>query len=469
LERIPEKELDNHDGQDLRIVIDGYSHVGEGIGRLNGKAVFIPGALRGELVSFQLTEEKKGYARGRLIEVLEPTAARLTPPCPAYLECGGCQLQQMSYPEQLIFKGDQVRAALERIGGLHGLTVQPVLGMEQPEGYRHTARFHLALVNGQTQTGFNRLKSHTLADASCCRLLPPEFPGLLEMTVRMLEQCWDLQRYPVSEVVLRKGHKSGELLVVLQADRLPPQLAPSPLINDICRSVPRCAGVVAIAKTAVKNRNYKADHGRPHQQRPGNKAKQIVLYGRDYYLEEVSGTRFQVPAEAFFQNNPQQAEVLLETVRSCCLPRPEQTLLDLYCGVGLFALNLAPAVSYVYGIEENEEAAEAARVNARNNGLENASFHTGKAEKLLPSLFKGGLRPNTVVLDPPRTGCSPEALQGIIQLAPQKIVYVSCNPSTLARDLRQLTEAGYQVKLVQPVDMFPETFHTECCCLLESV
>jgi 23S rRNA (uracil1939-C5)-methyltransferase len=445
-------------------MIDSYSHVGEGVGRINGKAVFIPDALRGELVSFKLIEEKKSYARGQLIEVLTPSAERLTPPCPSYRECGGCQLQQMSYQEQLHFKGDQVRASLERIGGLHGLTVQPVLGMEYAEGYRHTARFHLSLNSRQIRAGFHGLKSHSLADASCCRLLPPEFPRLLAMVVELLEQSWDLQRYPVSEIVLRKGLKSGELLAVLHADRLPPELAPSQLITGICRSVPRCVGVAAVAKS----RTSAANNGRHRRSGQTNSQDRdlIVLYGRDYYLEEVCGTRFRVPAAAFFQNNPRQAEALVQIVRSCCRPRKDDTLLDLYCGVGLFSLNLAQAVSYIYGIEEKEAATEAAGENSLNNGIKNASFHTGKVEKLLPQLRNGTFRPDTVLLDPPRTGCSAEALQGILQLAPQKIIYVSCNPATLARDLRRLTAEIYQVDLVQPVDMFPQTFHVECVVLM---
>ncbi len=435
--------------------ITGYSHAGEGVGRYQGKPVFIPQAARGERVRFAITENKKDFARGALLEVLEPAAWRERAHCPAYQNCGGCQLLHLNYEEQLYFKQERVTSALRRIGGLRGVSVKPVLGMDNPWHYRHTARFHVGQIVGRrAELGFYRFQSHILEQIKTCPLLPDDFFPLLDAVARFLGGLEGAFRIPARQVVLRKGRATGDFLVQLLADTFPKEIDRVHL-NSLVAGFPHLKGIVI---------------GLLRQSQAGRgKAAEMVIFGRDYYTEEISGTSFRVPAGAFFQNNPAQTEVLVRTVSSFLGPQPQQTLLDLYCGVGLFAHSLAPRVKEVCGIEENEKAVSAAVENAAINGRKNVRFIRGKVETALPRLFRQGIRPDAVILDPPRQGSDRQTLAEICSMSPEKIVYVSCDPATLARDLALLVEWGYEVREVQPIDMFPHTYHVECVVLLQNV
>ncbi len=426
-------------------VIHGYSHTGEGVGRFDGKPVFIPFAARGEKVRFAITEEKKSFFRGKLLEVLEPAKGRATAHCPIFQNCGGCQLQHLNYEEQLYFKQQRVSSALQRIGGLTDVTVRPVLGMEHPWHYRHTARFHLDKTASKAKIGYYRLKSHTLEQIEDCALLPADFYPLLNALSDFLGNLKGQYEIPAHQLVLRKGWATGELLVQLIADDFPKRIDQ--------RAVEALAGKFPNLKGIVISLLWPS-------------AKEKVIYGSDYYTEVISGTSFHVPAGAFFQNNPAQTEVLLRVVSDYAAHQEGQILFDLYCGVGLFAHSFAPKVKKVYGIEENVKAVSAAVENVAINGNGNTSFIQGRTDKTLPQLAREGIKPDTVILDPPRQGSDPQTLAEISKLSPSKIIYVSCDPATLARDLALLTDCGYQVLEVQPVDMFPHTYHVECVTLM---
>jgi 23S rRNA (uracil1939-C5)-methyltransferase len=437
--------LDNKIEAALVTKISGYSHAGEGVGRWQGKPVFIPGAIKDEVVNFQITEEKKGYARGMLQSVLDTSSRRVEPPCEHYEICGGCQLQHLSYEEELSFKHDQVEAALQRIGGFKGLVVSPVLGMDNPWNYRHTARFHVK--PGQPfLLGYHRQRSHELLPIRNCSLLPEEFPALLSALSHYLGEKWDYQRFPVSEVIIRKGWATGELLVQLLAERLP-----SAVKGEEARGYFQNFSTLVGLFARSTNRSAKS--------------RELTIFGQSSYMDQICSTVFQVPADGFFQNNPAQAETLVNIVKSLGDPSPD-VLLDLYCGAGLFAHTLAPIYQAVFGIEESRGLVASARQNALLNGRLNTSFYTGKVEAALPPLIEQGIKPSTVVLDPPRQGSTPAALATICRTQAAKILYVSCNPATLARDLAFLTQRGYQPDYVQPVDMFPHTHHVESVVLM---
>jgi 23S rRNA (uracil1939-C5)-methyltransferase len=429
-------------------VIHGYSHAGEGVGRFDGKPVFIPLAIRGEKVSFAITEGKNSFFRGKLLEVLEPAKGRATAHCPLFQNCGGCQLQYLDYEEQLYFKQQRVTSALQRIGGLKDATVRPVLGMEHPWHYRHTARFHLDKTASKAKIGYYRLKSHTLEQIEDCALLPADFYPLLDALSDFLGNLKGQYEIPVHQLVLRKGWGTGELLVQLIADDFPKKVDQK-AVDALASEFPYMKGIVI---SLLRSR-----------------AKEKIIYGSNYYTEVISGTSFHVPVGAFFQNNPAQTEVLLRVVTDFAAPKKDQILFDLYCGVGLFAHSFAPKVKKVYGIEENKKAVSAAVDNAAINGNRNTSFIQGRTDKTLPQLAREGIKPDTIILDPPRQGSDRQTLAEISKLSPGKIVYVSCDPATLARDIALLTECGYQVLGVQPVDMFPHTYHVECVVLMSRV
>jgi len=425
--------------------IQGYSHSGEGVGRLQEKPVFIPLAVRGELVRFRILQEKSRYLRGELLEVLEPSPGRSEAACRLFPRCGGCQLQHQSYEEQMQFKKQLVVSSLQRLGGFYNAPVQEVLGMSRPWHYRHTARFHIARGDQGPAIGYFQGRSRSLLPIDTCALLPEEFPVILSHIDARLRQFKTPESFPAQEVTLRKGRGTGELLVWFM-DGMMPDGAAAGFIDSLKENVPGLVGI---------------QYGTPGSHSlTGN----IPAWGRDYYREKIAGTTFQVPAAAFFQNNPQQAARLVSVVRALAEPGTGETMVDLYCGVGLLALTLAPLYQNVWGIEENQQAVEAARQNARLNGIDNCRFLAGQVEQALSDIAVKQVQ--TLILDPPRTGCSPAALQAICAASPRRIIYISCNPATLARDLAILAERGYRIAVVQPIDMFPQTYHVESIVLL---
>ncbi len=394
------------------------AHGGEALGRREGKVIFVPYALPGEEVIVEVVEEKKRYARARLVEVTSPSRQRVPPPCPHFGLCGGCHWQHIAYEAQLEFKERVLRDQLARLGGIPGAPLRPVIGMNKPWHYRNHLQF---TVNEDGELGFLVADSHQVMPIETCYL---PHPLLEEMLVAL-----DLEMPGLKRLSLRAGVNTGQRMVIFETH----DDEPFDLQVDLPLS---CVFLLRDGRTAT-----------------------LVGYG--HITERLAGREYRVSAGSFFQVNTAQAEELVHQVAHYLAPQGDETLLDTYCGVGTFGLSLAERVSHIIGVEENASALADAQVNAA--GLENVELIEGRVEEILPRLER---RIDMAVLDPPRQGCSPEALAALAELAPAKIVYVSCDPATLARDVRTLCKVGYRLMEVQPIDMFPQTYHIESVALL---
>lgn len=437
-------------------VITGYTHDGDGVGRIDGQVAFIPGALLGEEVLIDISGEKKGVLKGRLLEVITPHPARTAPPCAAYSSCGGCKLQHVSYAEQLLIKENIVRDTLRRIGGLTDITVHPVMGMEKPWAYRNKGHFQVGIVNGRIALGFYEEESHQLNPQACRFLFPAEMTQLLvfleEVLNRYQIKVFTRDKSGLRHVMLRESWDNGGILVTF-ISKGEFSAETETIAREICQKFSRIVGVCVnyIEKEAGLLLGRKTE----------------VIVGQDWLEDRLGPFTYKISVRSFFQVNNQQAEVLYEKAVQYAGLTGTDTVIDAYCGIGSISLFLAQKARKVIGIEVIPEAIEDARENAELNGINNTEFIQGEAEKIMPELVRSGIKPDVIVVDPPRAGCGRALLKNILTVQPQRVVYVSCNPATLARDLRILTDGGYTVAEVQPVDMFPQAAHVECVVALK--
>lgn len=409
----------NSEGERRTLRIESLAHLGAGIARDGGKVVFVPYTAPGDLVRARLVEDKPRFARAVLEEVLEPSPHRVDPLCPYFGDCGGCQWQHVDYAAQTQYKSRIVAEQLAHVGRLPGVDVRPTIGMGDPWGYRNSARL---TVGPDGALGFQRAESHEVVAVEDCLILHP----LLRDLLRTL----DVEFPELRALTLRAGTRTGERMIVLEtAGDEPPEME-----VDIPVSC-----VLALEDGGV-----------------------ATLIGETAIHEEVAGRRYRISPTSFFQVNTWGAERLVETVAEALDPRGWERLLDLYCGVGLFGLALAGRVGEVVGVESAPSAVADALVNAE--GMDNVTLVEGLAEEALPEL-EGGF--DLAIVDPPRGGIHPAALRALVEKRPRRIGYVSCEPTTLARDCAALAGAGYRLRWVQPVDMFPQTYHIESVALLE--
>ncbi|MBO8169191.1 MAG: 23S rRNA (uracil(1939)-C(5))-methyltransferase RlmD [Thermoanaerobacteraceae bacterium] len=420
-------------GQQVKLTITDLTHEGEGVGRYQGFTLFVPGALPGEEVRAVVTEVKTNFGRAALERVDRYTSARVTPVCRRYDQCGGCQLQHFHYRDQLAWKRAFVQNTLKRIGGIE-MEVKPVLGMDRPWNYRNKVQFHVDTWRGKRQLGFYVPGTHRLVPVEDCYLLPEQFRDLIAYFNAILEN-YSL----IKQVWLRRSFAYGDLMVVIttrgpKLDKLPEQI------------IGHFAAVKSVAVVGPQN-------------------QVIAVSGEQHIKEKIGNLDFLISPLSFFQVNPVQTEVLYSKVREYAALEGEEVLWDLYCGTGTIGLFLADRCQELIGIEVVASAVADAEKNARLNRIPNAVFYRGKTEDLLPKLWKD-TRENVVILDPPRRGCHKRLLESILCFLPERIVYVSCNPATLARDLKILAGA-YRICEVQPVDMFPHTGHIECLVSLK--
>jgi len=409
-------------GERLRLRLTKMIYGGEALGRHEGKVVFVSQAIAGEEVVAEIVEGKRQWARARVLEVLTPSPHRVTPRCSHYGVCGGCHWQHIDYQAQLDYKRQIIQEQLARLGGLPDITVKPTIPSPSPWNYRNHIRFTL---NEEGDLCFQAARSHRLVPIEECYLLHP----LLEDILVALEMpSAEEVPLPFRRLSLRAGVHTGDRMLIFEAkEEQAPELEvelPLSCVLLTARGVP------------------------------------LVLIGDGHITEVVAGREYRISAPSFFQANTEGAEALVEVVKAYLALEGDETLLDAYCGVGLLGLSLADRASRVIGIEENPFAVDDARFNARD--LPNVEFIEGRVEDVMPSLE--GVK--ATILDPPRIGLHPRALSALIELSPSTIVYVSCNPSTLARDLKGLVAAGYEVVEVQPVDLFPQTYHIESVALL---
>lgn len=467
-------------GRTFVVEVTGLGYAGEGVGRLPqeageaaGKTCFIPGALPGERVRATVTEEHRRHVNAVLESVELPSPDRVAPACPYFGVCGGCALQHLDYRAQLCWKRQLVIDALKHLGGFAEPPVQECVGMGNPAGYRNKVQMPVAWgeAQGAPILGFYQRGTHQVVDISTC-LVQPELGNRLAARVRELLREFEIGPYDevagsgqVRHVLVRVARRGGEALaVVVTRQREFPQ--GERFARELAADFPELVGV-------VQNINP----------RPGNVilgTDERVLWGRGYFHEilkvgEVERT-FRISARSFFQVNSEQAERLIELALDSTELGGDEMALDLFCGAGTFTLFLAARAREVMGIEEVEAAVGDGKVNARLNGITNIRFLAGRVEELLPSLVRSfPRRPAVALLDPPRAGIERPALEALRKLGPDRIVYVSCNPATLARDLRFLVAEGgagvgsgphYRLVKVTPVDMFPHTAHVESCSIL---
>ena len=444
-------------GQTVALEITGLTHEGAGVGRVSGFALFVPGSAPGDRVQARVVEVRKGFGRAALQRVLTAAPSRVVPRCPVVAECGGCQLQHIDYAEQLARKRQQVQDALARIGGLTDVPVHPTLGMADPWNYRGKAQFPVGLgPGGRPVAGFYAAGSHRIVDINDCAIQHPVANQVLA-AVKVLAERYRVPIYDevqhsglLRHVLVRVARESGEAMAVLvtTAPEFPGGRA---LAREIMTAVPACVAV-------LQNIN-------PERTNVVLGAETRLLAGRESIIERVSGLEFAISARSFFQVNPEQTEVLYSVALDYARLTGSETVLDLYCGIGSITLLLAQRAALAYGVEVVPEAVADARANAQRNGISNARFLAGEVERVLPDLAAQGVQPAVVLVDPPRKGCDAGVLAAIADLAPARVVYVSCNPATLARDLKLLAERGYRTLEVQPVDMFPHTAHVEAVAL----
>lgn len=534
---MPERGPRPAPGQAAEMEITGIGEGGEGVGRIGGMTVFVPGAMPGDLILAEVTEVRRNYCRANIQHILRPSEHRADPCCPAAAECGGCQIQHIEYQEQLRLKTQAVRDALRRIGGLDPELVLPAIGAANPWGYRNKAQFPVGLAAADVRSSKNRGNggnsgargcdvggtrrivagcyargTHRIIDTDVCLIQHPTNNRILAAAKRLIGKfgysIYDetTGRGLIRHILARTGLRTGQSMAVVVTNG-----ETFPKAGDFARhlmdEVPGLAGVLQNINTGRTNVIL---GGRTH-----------AIAGSETIEDIIGGLRFKISARSFFQVNTEQTEVLYrKALEYAGIPSSNALVaVDAYCGIGTITLLLARAMAMtdggaspgtagrgtdpcggaghgygagpgggagtgrssagnggggdpggmVYGIEIIPEAVADAQANAKLNGIENAEFRCGRVEEAGPQLLREGVRPDVVVVDPPRKGCERSVLETFAAMGPKRIVYVSCNPATLARDLAYLSELGYETRAVQPVDMFPQTGHVECVVLMSRV
>ena len=426
---------------------------GEGIAKIDGYTVFIKGALKGEKVRIKILKANKDYGFAKLLEVINPSEIRVEPKCEVFSRCGGCNLQHMNYEAQMQLKTNLVKNTLKKSLGYEPI-VEHTIGMVWPYNYRNKAQY--PVVDGKI--GFYAGRTHALIEnEKCC--IQNELTDRLAKDAFKVTQKYNVTTYNektgkglLRHIVTRIGVNTGEIMLTLvtNGDKMP---YAEEIVNEITTKYPMLKSII---------QNINKENGNVIL---GRECK--TLFGQDYIEDELEGYRFKISPLSFYQVNPQQTAVLYNTAKEFAELTGEENVFDLYCGIGTIGLFVADKAKNVFGVEIVSQAIENAKENAKLNGITNAEFICGSAEEVIPAKYKDGKTADVVFVDPPRKGCDVQLLETLKEMKAKKIVYVSCNPATLARDLKYLAENGYEIKKVQPVDMFPMTAHVENVVLLE--
>ena len=431
---------------------------GVGIGKFEGFTVFVDGGLVKDKIKVKITKSKKNYAVGDIVEIIEPSPYRVERKCSKELkDCGGCQIQELDYQEQLNLKTNEVRQVISRIGKLDDVVIHDAIGMEEPFRYRNKAQFPIQKVNGAPVIGFYKKKSHDIIPTDQC-IIQHDVNDKIIQIIKTYIRAYKVSIYDekthtgvLRHLVTKVGFTTKEVMVVLVANgRKLPYL--NELASVLAENIPGF-------KTLVVNVNREKTNVIL-----GNENR--IVYGDGKINDYIGNLVFEISPLSFFQVNPVQTEVLYNKALEYANLGENDTVFDIYCGIGTISLFLAQKAKKVYGIEIVDEAIKDAKRNAALNKLDNVEFYVGKAEEVVPKMYKQGKRANVVVVDPPRKGCDEKVLDTLVSMEPDRVVYVSCNPSTLARDLNYLNERGYKCKEVQPVDMFPHSVHIENVALI---
>lgn len=440
----------------IELEITGFSSEGSGVGHFDGQAVFVAGAAAGDTVSCVIIKAKKNYAIGKIQHILKASKDRIIPDCSVFPRCGGCQYRHISYEAELSIKTQKVRDAFSRIGHLEIVPDEGV-GAESPDRYRNKAQYPVEMSNGRLLTGFYAPFSHRVIDCKNCLLQPKEYADILKITAKWCEK-FKIPAYDektgkglLRHIYIRKGFSTGEIMVclVINGDRI---FKKDELIQALIKSNSNI-------KTVLLNHNTENTNVIMGK-------KETVLYGKGYIEDVLCGKRFRISPLSFYQVNHSQAEKLYEKAAEFALTPDTRVLIDMYCGAGTIGLTMAHKVDKLIGVEIIPEAVEDAKINAKLNDTENARFICADASEAARILKEEGIKPDTVVLDPPRKGCDSGLLDTVAKMEPERIVYVSCDPATLARDLSVLEEKGYKTIKAVPFDLFPRTVHIETVALV---
>ncbi|MDO5695377.1 MAG: 23S rRNA (uracil(1939)-C(5))-methyltransferase RlmD [Eubacteriales bacterium] len=445
--------------QILDVEVIDMTAAGDGVAKPDGFAVFIIGAIPGDLLRIAMTKVKKHYGYARILEILTPSPDRIPPYPGEHERCGGCRIQHMAYEAQLRWKRTQVQNNLERIGKIDHITVPPVHGMDNPTHYRNKAQYPLVqLKDGRIAYGFYAPYSHRVIPNPACLIQSERTDALMAVTCRFFNDE-QLDVYDertgkglLRHVVIREGRTGGELMLILviNGNDLPHKEILLERVKDIPGLVSVFLNIQKDDTNVVLGDTF------------------VLIAGKNYIEDVIGDKRFRIGPQSFYQVNPSQTKVLYDTIRSFAEPKADEIICDLYCGIGTIGLYLADSVKELIGIEVVAEAVAFAKKNAALNGCHNARFYCDDAANGFARLQAEGLKPDTIIVDPPRKGCSPALLKDIAVVAPRKVVYVSCDSATLARDLQLLGQEGYTIKQIQCVDMFPMTPHVECVALLST-
>ena len=431
---------------------------GEGIGKADGFTVFVKDAVIGDTVTAKIIKAKKNYGYGRLMEVLKPSPYRVEPKCEFARQCGGCQLQALSYDQQLVFKTNKVKGHLERIGGFTDIPMEPIIGMDELFHYRNKAQFPVGRnKEGKIVTGFYAGRTHNIIENRDCALGVAENKEVLDRVIAHMEK-YGIEPYNeatgkglVRHVLIRYGYFTKEVMVclILNGNKI---LKEEQLVKSLCE-IP---GMTSITINVNKKHSNVI---------LGEEIR--LLWGQEYITDRIGDISYQISPLSFYQVNPMQTQKLYAKALEYADLHGQETVWDLYCGIGTISLFLAQKAKFVRGVEIVPAAIENAKENAKLNGLENTEFFVGKAEEVLPREYKkNGVYADVIVVDPPRKGCDETLLETMVEMNPERIVYVSCDSATLARDLKYLCKRGYELRKVCPVDQFGMTVHVETVVLL---
>lgn len=454
----------------VTVTIEDMGQDGEGIGKIAGYTLFVKDTVIGDVAEVKIIKAKKNYGYGRLMNLLVPSVDRVEPKCPHARRCGGCQIQELSYEKQLEFKQNKVLNHLKRIGGFeeHEIPMEPIIGMEYPFSYRNKAQFPVGTdKDGNLITGFYAGRTHSIVDNRRCYLGVEVNEQILNM---IMDHC-KTYRVPAYEettgtgllrhILIRYGFTTKEIMVclILNGRKLPKQ-------DLLAAKLAEIPGMTSITINVNKERTN-VILGR----------EILPLWGQTYITDYIGNVKYQISPLSFYQVNPVQTEKLYGLALEYADLKGDEVVWDLYCGIGTISLFLAQKAKQVYGVEIVPQAIEDAKHNARLNGFENADFYVGKAEEVLPEYYDRyekehngeNAHADVIVVDPPRKGCEESLLETMVDMRPERIVYVSCDSATLARDLKYLCARGYEMVKVRAVDQFPNTVHVECVTLLQRV
>lgn len=445
--QIPVKKNDN-----IEVLFEDLTHDGAGVAKVDGYPIFVANALPGEKANIIVTKTNNGYAFGRLMEILEKSPDRVEISTEDRNKYGGCQIQHLSYAGQLKFKEKQVRDVMARIGKLEDVTIHPIIGMDEPLHYRNKAQVPVGEKEGKLVAGFFKPRSHDIVETKESVIQHPAINEAVQVVKDIFSELGipayneKTHKGVLRHIMARYGKQTGELMVVLVT-----RTTSIPFVEKIVKEI---IARLPHVKSIVQNVNMKKTNvilGETTN----------VLWGSEVIYDFIGNVKFAISAKSFYQVNPDQTKVLYDKALEYAGLTGEETVIDAYCGIGTISLFLAQKAKKVVGVEIVSDAIEDARRNAELNDIKNVEFAAGSAETVISNWYNEGNSADVLVVDPPRKGCDEALLQTILEMKPKKVVYVSCNPGTLARDLRILEDGGYKTVEIQPVDMFPMTTHIE--------